>query len=114
MELLVRLVDKTAAEDASKRGDVVSACPDGWPWSAEERTNPDWLIINVGIIDSERGALLTQAQIFPQGRFRRREWFIDFTQLALPSRFDWPRKQESVTITRLGFINAITQKPAMV
>ena len=114
MEILARLVDKAADERASKRGDVVSIVPDGWTWSIAERTNPDWIIINVGIIDTDRDALMAQAPTFPLGRFRRREWFIDFSKLAAPNRFNWPRTQESVTITRLGFIVAITQKPALI
>lgn len=113
-ELLARLIDKGPGEDASKRGDVIVSHPDGWAWSVAERTNRDWIIIKVGILDVERDTLIAQDHVFPFGRFRRRAWFIDFLQLALPSRFNWPRTQESVTITRVGFIIAITQKPALV
>lgn len=49
-ELLVRVIDKTNPVDVykdvklTKRGDVVVVMPDGWGWSSEEKTNPDWRI----------------------------------------------------------------------
>ena len=58
MELLIRTVDKSAVERASQRGDVISACPDGWAWSAAERGNPDWIIVHADITDIEVGALM--------------------------------------------------------
>lgn len=76
MELLIRVVDKhqpnsEAYETASQRGDVICACPDGWPWSDAERTNPDWIIISADITEVEAGALLESGR--PDERqFRRR------------------------------------------
>ncbi len=58
MELLIRATDKAEAENASKRGDVIAACPDGWEWSAAERGNPDWIIIQANITQIEADALL--------------------------------------------------------
>jgi len=52
-EMLLRVVDKINDTDpvldahCTKRGDVIVICPDGWPWSATERTNPDWKIVKV-------------------------------------------------------------------
>lgn len=115
MEVLVRLIDKGAAEDCSKRGDIVDVCPDGWAWSTAELTNPDWLILVISsLLDTDRDTMMHTAQNFPAGRFRRREWFVDFSVLPLPARFAWPRTQAKVNMTRLGFIVALTQKPALV
>ena len=117
MEVLARLVDKGPAEDCSKRGDVIAVQQDGWAWSDAELTNPDWVIISVNsLLDTDRDTMLTTPlrDNLPQGRFRRRDWFIDFSVLPLPNRFAWPRKQAMVNMTRLGFIVALTQKPALV
>jgi hypothetical protein len=117
MEVLARIVDKGAAEDCSKRGDVIAVQPDGWAWSQEELTNQDWVIISVSsLLDTDRDTMLKSPlrDSLPQGRFRRRDWFLDFSVLPLPNRFAWPRKQAMVNMTRLGFIVALKQKPAMV
>lgn len=63
-ELLVRIVDRGGVDAAigygdSKAGDVISACPDGWPWSAEERTNPMWRIVWVADLTQEEVEALT-------------------------------------------------------
>ena len=76
MELLIRVVGKfplisPLAEAASQRGDVISACPDGWEWSYAERTNPDWLIVKAEITEIEVGALLEAARP-GEGKLRRR------------------------------------------
>jgi hypothetical protein len=117
MELLVWLVDKGAAEDCYKRGDVIETQPDGWVWSSAELTNPDWLIIVVNsLLDTDRRSMQAVPDLnkLPRGRFRRRDWFIDFSKLPLPNRFAHPRTQAKVNMTRLGFIVALTQKPALV
>ena len=46
-ELLVRVHDKINEDfylncQCTKRGDVIVARPDGWPWGKEELANPDW------------------------------------------------------------------------
>lgn len=52
-ELLVRIVDKVNTDDfyrncqCTKRGDVIAAQPDGWPWGREELATPDWRILSV-------------------------------------------------------------------
>lgn len=58
MELLIRTIDKSSSEDASKRGDVIAVMPDGWGWSNAERANRDWIIIHADITEIESGALL--------------------------------------------------------
>ena len=49
-ELLVMVEDRVSPDPhrnvkLPKRGDVVVACPDGWPWSPAERTAPFWTIV---------------------------------------------------------------------
>lgn len=58
MELLIRLIDKSEAENASQRGDVIAAMPEGWEWSAAERNNHDWIIITADITEIEVAALM--------------------------------------------------------
>lgn len=115
MEALVRIVDRSADEADSKRGDVIVVQPDGWAWSQEERTNPDWLIIKVAsFLGTDRDTALATGRNFPQGRFRRREWMLDLDNAPIPGRFTWPRKNESVTMTRLAVVSILKKKPAMV
>ena len=62
MELLVRIVDKDVTQPAcTRRGDVIAAQPDGWPWGCEELANPDWRIVTViGLNGAEASMLLTR------------------------------------------------------
>lgn len=114
MEALVRIIDRSAAEDDSKRGDVICVQPDGWAWSEAERTNPDWLIIKVtGLLNTDRDTMHATGRNFPQGRVRRREWHLDLDNAPLPARFRHPRKAESVTITRAVAASMLKAKPAM-
>jgi hypothetical protein len=52
-ELLVRVVDKTNATDpyadaaCTKRGDVITAQPDGWVWGVQEQIDPQYRIVKV-------------------------------------------------------------------
>ncbi len=69
MELLIRTVDKYTGKDphfqakTTKRGDVISVCPDGWTWSQFERTNPEWVIVKVlDLLQIEADAMLTHEQ----------------------------------------------------
>lgn len=115
MEALVRIVDRSSAEDDAHRGDVVETHPDGWAWSQAELTNPDWIIIQIsGFFNTDSDAALATARKFPAGRFRRREWKLDLDNAPFPSRFAWPRKTQKVTMTRLAVVSILVQKPAMV
>ena len=76
MELLIRITDKQPIvsmdyEKSSQRGDVICACPDGWAWSAAERTNPDWIIVSADITEIEAGALLESSRP-GEPQYRRR------------------------------------------
>ena len=114
MELLVRIIDRSQREDDSHRGDVIAVVRDGWEWSQIERTNPDWLILKVGgLLDTDADTMLTHPINLPFGRFRRREWKLDLDNAPLPARFTHPRRQESVSITRLALVSMLTRKPAL-
>jgi hypothetical protein len=41
-----------------KNGDVIEACPAGWPFSKTELNEPRWRIIRVDLLDSEVTALM--------------------------------------------------------
>lgn len=90
-EFLVRVVDKVNSDiyldsKCLKAGDVVVVCPDGWLWSSEELTNPDWRIVAIPSVT------VIQAQAFlapeldtdptrPSRLLRRRAFRIDLTLL---------------------------------
>lgn len=113
MELLVRIIDRSAAENDSKRGDIIAVQPDGWAWTDAERTNPDWVIIKVAsLLDTDRYTMLS-VQPPQNGRFRRRDWFLDLASANLPARFNHPRRQESVTMTRAALVSLLKAKPAL-
>lgn len=64
-ELLIRIVDRGGVDlpkgyTDSKAGDVISICPDGWNWSAAERTATYWRIVRVPLTTTECNALLAK------------------------------------------------------
>lgn len=71
MELLIRTVDKASAENASKRGDVIVFQPDGFGWSAPERSNPEWVIVTAQITEVEADAL-TESPRMGEPNYKRR------------------------------------------
>ena len=71
MELLINLI--AGRMDA---GDVIVACPDGWQWSAKERSNPEWRIVRADILPTLAVALTVP------GANRYRAWKIDMTKLG--------------------------------
>lgn len=70
-ELLVRVHSKSNPLDLykdcqlTKRGDVISACVDGWPWGKEELTNPAWRIFKIPVLPLDEALALTVPE-FPQ------------------------------------------------
>ena len=64
-ELLVRVVDKSNPDDpyldarCTRRGDVITVQPDGWPWGVQEQLSPDWRIVRVpGVSVGDAASLL--------------------------------------------------------
>ncbi len=79
MELLVWIRDKhiDAADRGTeldlwsyKQGHVITAQPDGWPWTDAERNHPDWIIIHSPILNTHAD-LLTLPQINPNSDIPR-------------------------------------------
>lgn len=107
-EILVRVVDKGVAEGCSKAGDVISVCADNWAWSPAERTNPDWRIIRVNVLQSTVEALMAKS-VDPLVK-RRREWMVDFSLLPNPSLFSGARTQDIISLTKKQVQAAIVKK----
>ena len=122
--MLVRVVDKvgeTPAQTArlTKRGDVIDVLPDGWVFSVLERTNPDWMIVDLPGQTSEAFQFLKAREpgsLRTNPMLRKRARFFDFADLPanIRNRFDGgTRPVESVTLT-LAQVNAINKlKPAI-
>lgn len=109
MEALIRVVDKGEAEDCSKAGDVIAICPDNWPWSPAELTNPDWRIVRVNILQAQADAFLAKAN--SPLVVRRREWRVEFSLLPNPALFTGERTQDIITLTRAQVVAAAVKKP---
>ena len=116
-ELLVRLIDRSAAGDDSKRGDVIAIHPGGHEWSEAERTNPDWIIIKVvSLLGTDAAVMLTPklSKILSATGdpflLRRREWALDLDAAPAPKRFAWPRTAQSVTMIRATLVSMLRQK----
>lgn len=123
-EFLVRVVDKPTHPDPyvdikrSKRGDVIAACPDGWVWSQQEQTNPDWRIIKVpGLADSIAQQLLSNESGDERlnKMLRRRKYKLDVDYASLPQEGknylrDDTRAQPSTTISKALAQTLVTLK----
>lgn len=82
MEFLIRVNDRSARVDDSKRGDVIAACQDGWAWSTAEQTNPDWVIVVAPLTQAEADDLLAVDTDIATGNLkRRRKYTVNVTGL---------------------------------
>ena len=92
-EVLLRVIDKVNEDPYKdckllKKGDVVIICPDGWSWSIEEKTNPDWRILKLPNISKEFAEAFTSPEIDtdpqnPSNVLRRRSHFFDLDNLLI-------------------------------
>lgn len=126
-EFLIRIRDKPKDPDPyvdikrSKRGDVICACPDGWVWSQNELTNPDWRIIKVpGLADAVSQQLVTveAGDERLNKMLRRRQYKLDVDYASLPQADkaylrDDSRAQASITISKALAQSLVTLKPAV-
>lgn len=71
-EILLRVEDKSQDEMAPKAGDVVCVCPDGWPWSKKELSNPAWVIIKLPGLDVSAFSDLLSSDTNGKGEIIRR------------------------------------------
>lgn len=77
MELLIRIVDKSPDPLASKMGDVIWVCANGWAWSTAEMNNPEWIIVRTGITQVEADGLLAADIGVGDIMARRRKYAVD-------------------------------------
>lgn len=107
MEILVRIIDKDQPDPelekmASKRGDVIAICPDGWPWSVAERTNPEWRIIRSPILQTHATTLLTTpiSSVVPQKVRRTWKFHLDGLSPTIADKFTGARKDKVIDLHR--------------
>jgi hypothetical protein len=110
-ELLIRLIDKPLSGDSTvdcgrtRRGDVVSACPDGWEWSAAERSNPAWIIVKIPAMGLAEGVAAASPQ--PYDATHTYTWKRYFTYQLGQAPAGWqaalayPRAAESFDLADL-------------
>lgn len=102
MELLVRVVDKNGSPLLGKRGHVIAACPDGWPWSPAELLNLDWRILSVpNLPQAEADSLLApEAGDRAVNVLRKRGLVLDLDGLpaGLKAKLDGDRAQGHVAV----------------
>lgn len=92
-EVLVRVVDQVDPGDfyknchLSKAGDIVVACPDGWPWSKIEQSRPDWRIIRLPNISLAAVAPFLEPEVdtnpqHPSRTLQARAFRLDYSALT--------------------------------
>lgn len=117
MEFLVCIRDKPFPADHPrekavrlwKRGWVIHAAADGWPWSEKERTNSDWLIIRAPLSAADGAGLVTPEIGDPLTRILRKRGFrIDLDALGIGTA----RTAELVSLSRDAVRNARVQLTA--
>jgi hypothetical protein len=68
-ELLIRVQDSQTTGDVifdsqvSRRGDVIVAMPDDWPWGDMELTHPFWRILKISNVTVSDASVLTSPEI---------------------------------------------------
>lgn len=67
-ELLVRILDKVNTDKildskCTKRGDVISVCPDGWEWGTEEINSAQWAIIKLPNVTTSEASVFLSPEI---------------------------------------------------
>lgn len=77
-----------------KRGDVVAAREDGWPWGADELTDPAWRLLSIpgAPVQDFLGLLSPEPATSPEELLRPntlqyRGWFLDDGAVDVPPDF---------------------------
>lgn len=119
-ELLVRVVDKINEDPllnskCTKRGDVIVVCPDGWEWSVEERSNPNWRIIKMPDMNMDEASRLLAPELDtdpnqPSRVLQRRAFKINFILFPLRIRLSTDssvRRDETLEVKVINTADAI-------
>lgn len=111
-ELLVRVSDKVNEDfyrncQCTKRGDIISLCPDGWNWSTSEKTVPFWRIVKLPNVTVAQATPYLRPEIAtdplnPSKTLQKRAFKLDLSNATLPAAFitfiqDNTRAQPSYT-----------------
>jgi hypothetical protein len=96
-EILICVADRVNEAEAVKtnqlyqRGDVIVAVADGHPWSAIERTKPEWRILVIPGAAPEAFASLMAPELSEDGR---------------PSRIDWQKRTVTLDLDNATWTQA--------
>ncbi len=90
MELVIRVVDKVSTDRdknaaLTKRGDVISAMADGWPWTDTEKSNPVWRILRVNLTVTDADFIMDpeiETELVNKTVVRQRKRKIDLDAIA--------------------------------
>ena len=89
-EILLRVADKINTNSiyldawCTKRGDVIVVQDDGWPWGSKEVNNPDWVVLQLPLVNHlDIDYLIDPERLDPilHPLRQRRGHFIDITLL---------------------------------
>ena len=93
-EMLIRVIDKIGDDiyhsaRLTKRGDVITAAPDGWPWSKEELSAPFWRVVKLPHVSLEQAQtfLAPELDIDPRNPskvLQRRAFRFDLESADIP------------------------------
>jgi hypothetical protein len=126
-ELLIRVRDKAFGDLYQKvkqlgRGDVVSVVENGWGWSQEELTNPDWRILKLPniLVDDVTDLLAPEdnpTPLIPNRMLQRHGKKLDLSHVNLAPLVPWfqddtrAQTTRTVNITRAQARALVAVKP---
>jgi hypothetical protein len=115
-EFLIRVVDKDVPSDPDgnrlrpRMGDVVTVQPDGWPWSAKERTETFWRIVRVPGLSVDAATDWLDSLFDAKGDMvYRRARYANFSLLPsnIRSRFTGTRSAEFIDVANHSTLIAV-------
>lgn len=120
MEFLVWVVDRGGAEPAGSvgtyyKGDVIVAKPDGWAWSAVERSEPRWRLVRVPVTQAQATQWSTFSAKNAAGHFWKRGVVMNWAALTPASLaakfvFNGARVDEIIDLTQAQVQGIATTK----
>lgn len=113
MEMLIDLTGRVGTANPGtdwQAGDVVVVCPDDWPWSETERTNPRWLILKCPALGDLEGRALAAPMLpvtlTPGEKLQRRQFQLGPIALAALKQSG----TTTVTLLQLRAIRALKSR----